>query len=333
MWKRRPDRQLVERWIEQAMELSEPDAPARPKALIASVFLDPEASGESARDAMDLADRLGDMELQSWACEALSRAAMARGDYEDGFGWNRRRLEIAPRLTDPDQIALSYFAAVDWCVATGRLDEARRFAEAHEEVTRTLTPHHRLHAVAALVEVEHAAGRWEAIRELTPRAESAVAANIATPCGLNVWSLLACARASVQLGSEQEARRLEWNAEDLGMEGYGSLSDRLRIEIAIARVDLATVERKLSEWSPEGFADVEGLVAQLDALMALGRDREIEEKAPALLKPGTYLEPFALRALGFARRDHGLIEGAIKRFEEMGLDWHAVETRRLFTQA
>jgi hypothetical protein len=258
---------------------------------------------------------------------------MAQGDYEDGFAWNRRRLEIAPRLTDPDQIALSYFAAVDWCVVTGRLDEARRFAEAHEEVTRTLTPHHRLHAVAALIEVENAAGRWEAIRELTPRAESAVAANIATPCGLNVWSLLACARASVQLGREQEARRLERSAEDLGMEGYGLLSDRLRIEIAIARVDLAAVERKLSKWSPQGFPDVEGLVAQLDALVALRRGREIEEKAPTLLKPGTYLEPFALHALGFARHDHGLIEEAIKRFEAMGLDWHAVETRKLLTQA
>jgi class 3 adenylate cyclase len=333
MWKRRPDRQLVEHWIEQAMELSERDAPARAKALIASVFLDPEAFGESARDASDLADRLGDMELQSWACEARSRVAMARGDYEEGFAWNRRRLDITPRLTDPDQIALTYFSAVDWCVVTGRFVEARRFAEAHEEVTRTLSPHHRLHAVAVLIEVEQAAGRWEAIRELTARAESAVAANIATPCGLNVLSLLSCARAGVQLGNEQEARRLERSAEDLGMEGYGSLFDRLRIEIAIARGDLAGVERKLNEWSPEGFPDVEGLVAQLDALVALGRGQEIEETAPGLLKKGTYLEPFALRALGFARHERGLIEEAIKRFEAMGLDWHAVQTRRLLIRA
>ena len=67
--------------------------------------------------------------------------------------------------------------------------------------------------------------------------------------------------------------------------------------------------------------------------MALQRGPEIEEKVPRLLKGGTYLEPFALRALGFAREDDGLIDQAIKRFEEMGLDWHAVETRRFFARA
>jgi hypothetical protein len=51
--------------------------------------------------------------------------------------------------------------------------------------------------------------------------------------------------------------------------------------------------------------------------------------APAILRPETYLEPFALRALGFARADHGLIEQAVERFEAMGLDWHAAETRKL----
>jgi hypothetical protein len=107
----------------------------------------------------------------------------------------------------------------------------------------------------------------------------------------------------------------------------------MRIEIAIARGELPEVERKLSEWSPEGFLDVEGLVAQLNAFVALERRAEIEEKAPAILKPKTYLEPFALRALGFAREDDGLIEQAISRFEAMGLDWHAAETRKLLVRA
>jgi len=49
------------------------------------------------------------------------------------------------------------------------------------------------------------------------------------------------------------------------------------------------------------------------------------------LQPGTYLEPFALRALGFARDDEGLIAQAIQRFQAMGLDWHAAETKKLLT--
>ena len=64
----------------------------------------------------------------------------------------------------------------------------------------------------------------------------------------------------------------------------------------------------------------------------MGRGARIEEEAPSLLRPGTYVEPFALRALGFARKDDGLVEHAITRFESMGLDWFAAETRKLLTR-
>jgi AAA ATPase domain len=333
MWKRRPDPELIAGWIEQALELSEPDTPARARALIARTYLDPAKFGEAAREAGELADRLDDIELRSWAWDARSRAASSRGDYDERFAWTRRRLDIVSRLTDPDHIALIYFFGLDPCVAIGRFEEARRVAEAHDEATRSLTPHHRVHAVTMFLTVEHAAGCWETIRDLTPRAVSAAAANIATPCALGVWSLLSCALANVHLENEQEARRLEGIADDLSMEGYGLFFDPLHIEIAIARRELAEVERKLSEWSPGGFHDVEGLVAWLDALVALERREEIEQEAPALLKPKTYVEPFALRALGFARGDERLIEQAIEQFEAMGLDWHAWETRKLLVPA
>ena len=70
------------------------------------------------------------------------------------------------------------------------------------------------------------------------------------------------------------------------MEGYELFFDPLRIEIAIARGELAEVERKLSEWAPRDFRDVEGLVAWLNALVALQRGPEIEEKVPRLLRGG-----------------------------------------------
>jgi class 3 adenylate cyclase/tetratricopeptide (TPR) repeat protein len=334
MWKRRPDRQLLAGWIERALELSEPNTQAWARALIARSLLDPTRFGEAAREANDLADRLGDVELRSWAWDARSKVAQSRGDYDEAFAWARRRFDLVPSLTDPDHIALIYLFGLDACIATGRLEEAHRVAELHDEVTRTLAPHHRLHAVALLINVEGAAGRWEMVRDLTARAEAAVAANIATPCSLNAWSLLVCALAHVHLGHEQEALRLEQSAADLGMEGYDYAFDPLHIEIAIARGDLAEVERKLGEWSPlvRGYWDVEGLVARLDALVALGRGPEIEEEAPALVKPGTYLEPFALRALGLAREDDGPIEQAIQRFEAMGLEWHAAQTRKLLAR-
>jgi hypothetical protein len=180
-----------------------------------------------------------------------------------------------------------------------------------------------------LITVEPSAGRWGAVRDLAQRAEPAVAATSATPCALHVGSLLAGALANFLLGNEQEARRLERSAEDLGMEGYSHVFDPIFIEIAIARGDLAEVERKLSEWRPGGFDDIDGLIARLNALVALERRSEIEVEAPAMVKPKTYLEPFALRALGYARGDAELIQQAIERFDAMGLDWYAAKTREL----
>jgi len=115
------------------------------------------------------------------------------------------------------------------------------------------------------------------------------------------------------------------------MEGYGSVLDPLRIEIAIGRGDLPEVERLLGELNPPDLYDMRGFIARLNALMALGRRTEIENDAPAALKPGSYLEPFATRALGFARSDNGLLSRAVEQFEAMGLEWHAAETKKLLT--
>ena len=43
------------------------------------------------------------------------------------------------------------------------------------------------------------------------------------------------------------------------------------------------------------------------------------------------IEPFARRALGRMREDDDLIAQALHRFEAMGLDWHASETRALIS--
>ena len=47
------------------------------------------------------------------------------------------------------------------------------------------------------------------------------------------------------------------------------------------------------------------------------------------MKRGTYLEPFALRALGIVRDEGSLVERAADRFTALGLDWHAARTREL----
>ena len=327
MWRRRPAHDLIAGWIDQALGRSDAESPARARALIARAFLDPDASGEVVRDAVDLAERLDDVELLSWAWGAAFEEAMARGEYEEAYAWGRRRNELVPTLDDPDHVALILMFVHPACVATTRFEEARRLGEAHDEVTTTLTPHHRMHAAALLLEVEEKLGRWAAVRELTPRTEAAAEANVSTPCASNVGSLLACALASLRLGDEAEADRLERAADDLGMEGYRF--DGPRIQLELARKDLEAVERRLGAWHPDGFLDYEGVIAWLDALVALDRRDEIEREAPLFLRPATYLEPFVLRALGHARGDEELVRQAIGRFEGIGMSWHADDTRRL----
>ena len=67
------------------------------------------------------------------------------------------------------------------------------------------------------------------------------------------------ARNSLVSGLPVEGRRLDL------------VFDPVYIEIAVARVERAEVVRELSEWSPGGFEDVDGLVARLNALVTLER--------------------------------------------------------------
>ena len=69
--------------------------------------------------------------------------------------------------------------------------------------------------------------------------------------------------------------------------------------------------------------------ARLDALVALKERSLVERDVPPLLQPGTYLEPFAMRALGAVREDDLLIEQAVDLFAELGLESHAEQSRRL----
>jgi hypothetical protein len=57
-----------------------------------------------------------------------------------------------------------------------------------------------------------------------------------------------------------------------------------------------------------------------------------EEATPLLELHGTYIVPFAQRALGRVRGDRALVESALARFEELGLRWHAEETRTVLAR-
>jgi hypothetical protein len=334
MWQRPPDHELVTGWIDRALELSEPETPARVRALIASAFWTPKESAEAAREAERLAERLGDRELQSWALDALLAQAYSHHHYDETYELARERLNLIAEISDPDHIVEAHEAAVPAFAAVARIDEARRLAKSADDLSRKLSPHHELHGLSLQLEVEELAGGWERVVALTVRAEQAVAANLDTPCARNARSLLVCAVASAVTGDEARAAELERAAEELGMEGYDFALESPRLRLALLRGNLQPVGEALEAAASHNLSfGLARLVARMDALAALRDRQRVEEDAPPLLQAGTYIEPFALRALGIVREDETLVGQASDRLRAMGLVWHADQTHALIEAA
>jgi hypothetical protein len=331
MWTTAPDQGLVDGWIGRALEHAEPDSPAQAKALIASCYAGANKSPELASEASEIAERLGDPVVRSYGYDVRGLSAFAAGHYDEAVDWSRRRLSLVDEIDDPDHRADIYACAIAPAVGRGDLDEARRYTIHHEALTRELSPHHRVHGVSASLELEELVGDWHAASGLQRSVEDAVAANVATPCVRNERSLLVCALARARLGDEEGAHRLEREAAAYAMTGHGTVVDTPRAQLALHRGDLGAVESLLGEPGVRrsNWFYLSSMATHLDGLAALGQRERVEAEASRLLQPNTYLEPFALRAVGLVREDATLIERAAGRFEALGLDWHAARTRAL----
>ena len=334
MWTRTPAIEQIGEWVARALELTESGTASRARALTAKASLDLD-DRQAAAEAAAIAERLGDPELCVYAWDACGATAMVAPDYESAWRWRTRRLELLDRVTDPDLRTIIAETPYASCVATARVAQARGIAQLHDELTQPLTPHHRMHGVAIALEVEELLGGWEAIRARETRVTDAVAANAATPCLRNARSLLVCALAAACLGDDRRATELERAAAALGLLGRQVL-DAPRLRLALLRGDHDRAEQLLQGlldergWYARGHGtSLATLTTRIDALAVLGHTQDVEREAPRLLQPGTYVEPFALRALGIARGEQTLIQQAINRFDRLDLPWHATQTRAM----
>jgi class 3 adenylate cyclase len=329
MWRTRPDRQMVGRWVDEALELTEDESAGRVRALAGLAAWDSTGGIKAAREAVALAERLGDHELIVASRTQVIESELASGRIDDALSDSQSLLGLLGMTRNPDDREGILWSAALVNLAAGRIAEAREHARRLLEAAGELTPHHRIHGVALGLMIDELAGRWEAVDSETARAEHAVAANLATPCTMNARALLVCALAAAHCGDETESRRLELHADALEMEGYGLTIEAPRLRLSLLRGDLEAAERLLESGEAMYFARTAATAARLDALAALGRREGVEDEAGPLLKRNIYLQPFALRALGQVRGDKRLVAEAIGGFERMGLDWHADQTRAL----
>jgi class 3 adenylate cyclase len=326
MWVQEPDMTLADGWIRQALDLAEEGSLTQGRALAALSYTDDESASEAAaRSALAIAERQGESGLRCIVLHNLAYWPLYARDFDRACTLIDEVMALLPGLPNPDICSTALMGAVFTYLKSGRLGAAARASAQATETAAALTPHHRVHAAAWQLILASVTGRWDEVRAAAAVAERVVDANLAaaTPCVSDVSILLNCATASAQAGDDDEARRLEAKADGLGMEGgrwYQGWFEPPRIRLALARHQTS----KLAELTPAGFDwEWEPVSTFLDALAALGDRDRIEAEAPKWLHPGTFAEPFALRALGIARSDQALLDQALKRFEAMGIPGHA----------
>jgi hypothetical protein len=283
---------------------------------------------EAAALALELAEELGEPGLQSAARDACGVNAFRDGDFERAYALETSRFQLRDQLGDPDQVHDLYLSTIPTANATGRLDEARRLATELTEVVADLTPHHRLHGVANLIELEELKGTWDAILALEDATVAAVEANRDTPCVRNGRSLFVCAIARELAGDRERSAELEALATEFAAEGHGSAIATPRARLAIARGSLDVLEILADEaWlRRQTWFALPSAAVRLDVFAIIGSVADIEG---SFAPPGSYVEPFAVRALGVAKGDEALLADADRGFRALGLDWHAEQTTRL----
>ena len=327
MWKVRLDDELTTGWVQRAMAESQDGTPTRVRALVAQSIANSDVP--AARAALVLAERLGDVVLRADALGALESALQDTGELREALDIASVQLDLLPEIRDPDRVADVLFANADLYIRAGRLADARPMTERMEETVAGLTPHHRVHGLEMRAALEDALGDQEALRKLTPMAEEAIAANLATPCPFNAGMLVILATAWTYGGNTMEAKRLLARVEEIGMTTYRSILTPRWLQLAIAQDDRAEIRRLIDSIQPEWFLDPFGDLWSVlfDGLAVLDDRERIEADAPQWLDKDVYTAPFAMRALALARRDAMLLEKAAARFEAMGLDRHAEQTR------
>ncbi|MGH3133823.1 MAG: ATP-binding protein, partial [Gaiellaceae bacterium] len=330
MWKRRPSHDLVNGWIDRALELSSPRSVARGRALAARALDNAVENEDAARQATALAEELGDVELRSWAWAARAACSFHKRHFEDALSWAARRFDVIDEIDDPDHAVEIYETLVPAVESLARFREGRRLADAHFERSRTLSPHHRLHSVALMVEVEELSASWAELLRLAPLVERSTEENTATSCIRGPRSLLLCALAAECSGENERAGALERIAARYEHEDYGLSLAHPRLRLALVRGDRDGLERLLAPQEPHRYAFGPGpLAATLDALAVLRERARVEAEVEALLEQKSYLRPFARRALAIVREDEALLQRAQDEFTALRLGWHAAQTERL----
>src|SRR5207247_8563559 len=126
------DQDLVQRWIDRALELAEPGTPARAQALIALCYWQQEdRPAWAVEEAEELTERLDDPALRIDAREVRRLSEFAAGRYPEALAAAERGLELERKISDPNASVRMREGVAALFTMTGRLRDARRLIDDH----------------------------------------------------------------------------------------------------------------------------------------------------------------------------------------------------------
>ena len=304
-------------------------------------------SAASARAALEIAERLGDVELLSTALDAAGGLHIAEGAHGKVMETNRRRLELVPQLSDPFEIGDIYSVAAWSATYVGHYDRAIEWAtECIERSRDSGALGVYLHGLVWRVLARFASGDWEGTLADQEEVERAQTDPSRLPAGYTRRAYAAAAFCHELRGERAAAdgyvsllrRCLEDGVSRPTWTGAFAPLGRLlarRGHFAEARTYAAMAEGEGQSMNCEAFCDVvaaEG--AWNEAASTVTAARSIAEQSGSLSLPlfADRLEGRAAAVGGEDERAAVLLRRSAEGFAGLGAAWEEAWSRLLLAE-
>jgi len=283
----------------------------------------------SAEQALSIARRLDDPNLQSMALDALAGTGQIQDDWRRSREYSRQRLAIQDRLELFEKV--DAHSMVVWSSALlGELDEAERVsAEGLARVQPGQVPAVTLHLVAWRSYVLTLLGRWDESLAMAQRARQLLIESRQSSAGYALRGFMA----AVDVARARQDEHL--------VELYGGIHDEIsaafpegtafRLWLGYGSADLRSCQDAVEYFLREPRFQVERLERGLSRLLDQDRLPSTAGLLSVLELCHKYeypvLEAQAERALGRAERDLGRLDRSITLLDRVGARPYAARVR------
>jgi len=304
---------------------------------------DRERAISAGEEAAAMAQRLGRVDLESAALDGITSTHHSIGRYRAMEGPIRRRLELAPSLSDPYEVGDIHAMAAWWALNTGRYRESLDLADRGFNHAMPGSPVYGLYCLDFRAAAHFRLGDWDGVLADVAIAEEILGDRRESPPGLAPMHLALAAFIHDARGDRETADRY------LGLVRWlEQAEDRLDTVLTLWQARLLSRRGRSDEARallerPELAEDLRGrdeiLEARCEVIAEEGAWSEATEVAdragryaewvgePPLALYAARLEGRAAAASGEPARAVGLLTTAAEGFADLEAVWEAAVTR------